>query len=166
MVEFEAGHGLKLLGNIDFPFALGFLGYLANSVHPMYPFPHQNARFDLKRRFSTGWTDLEIRTKIFCVGNIGYFPIVASRDIAAGNEIIVNYGKIYWTKLNKWNLNPLQKTQDIIDRDNRQRKRDNRGCDQLVNSPREKNCEYEYESDSSVKNPLTKRFYSKGDERY
>ena len=108
-------------GNID---SKGFLGHVANSAHPLHEFPKQNARFDLKNKFSTRRLDNKINKSLFVVGDVGYFPIVACRDIAAGEEIIVDYGQRYWTALAEWISKPKEKTQKIIERDNRKRKRD------------------------------------------
>ena len=129
-VEFEYGRGLKLLGNINCSNTVnnidgkGFLGHVANSIHPLHDLPTQNARFDLKRKFSTRRNDSKINKSLFAVGDIGYFPLVACRDIAAGEEIIVDYGRTYWSALAEWMLQPKEKTQKTIDRDNRKRRRD------------------------------------------
>lgn len=130
-MEFEYGRGLKLLGNIklsnsgnDNIDAKGFLGHVANSIHPLNDLPKQNARFDLKRKFSTQQDDCKINKSLFADGDIGYFPIVACRDIAVGEEIIVDYGRKYWSVLADWLLQPKKKTQETINRDNRKRRRD------------------------------------------
>jgi SET domain-containing protein len=86
--------------------------------------PKQNARFVLKRKFSTGKNDCKINKSLFAAGDIGYFPLVACRDIAAGEEIIVDYGHSYWRALAEWMLQPKKKTQKTIDRDNRKCRRD------------------------------------------
>jgi len=88
-VEFEYGRGLKLLGNINCSNTVnnidgkGFLGHVANSIHPLHDLPTQNARFDLKRKFSTRRNDSKINKSLFAVGDLGYFPLVACRDIAS-----------------------------------------------------------------------------------
>jgi hypothetical protein len=168
MVEFEGGKGLKLLGNVDFKstnsHSQNSLGHLANSVHPLNKLPYQNARFDLKRRFSTGWEDFKISTTDYCVGDIGYFPLVANKDITAGEEIIVKYGKIYWIKLNNWMINPRLKTKTTIDRDNRMKDREKRKKkEELRNSSYKRHeCKYEYEPDSSIQKAFPKSFYCYG----
>ena len=125
-VEFEYGRGLKLLGNIteDNIGSKGFLRHVANSAHPLHEFPKQNARFDLKNKFSTRRLDSKINKSLFVVGDVGYFPIVACKDITAGEEIIVDYGPRYWAAVADWLVEPKEKTQKIIDRDERKRKRD------------------------------------------
>jgi hypothetical protein len=168
MVEFEGGKGLKLLGNVDFQstnsHSQNSLGHLANSIHPLSKLTQQNARFDLKRRFSTGWADFKIKTTDYCVGDIGYFPLVAIKDIAVGEEIIVKYGKSYWIKLSTWTINPRHKTKMTIDRDNRtiereSRKKKEQWCE---SSNKRHKCTYEYESDSSVQKAFPNSFYCYG----
>jgi hypothetical protein len=170
MVEFEGGKGLKLLGCVDSTSQFqNSLGHLANSVHPLNKLPHQNARFDVRRKFSIGWIDSKISTIDFFVGDKGYFPLVACKDIVAGEEIIVKYGKIYWIKLNNWIKNPTLKPQGIIDRDNRMRIREKsnnkRKLCESSNTFGQHDRKNEYDSDSSVKKAFPKSFYSYGSDQ-
>lgn len=131
-MEFEYGRGFKLVGNMDVINSgnnnidgKGFLGHVANSVHPSNTFTKQNAKYDLQKKFSTGPNDRIINKRLFAAGDIGYFPLVACREIAAGEEIIVNYGLKYWPTMDEWMLQPnKKKTQTSIDRDSRKRRRD------------------------------------------
>lgn len=85
IVEFELGKGYKLIGD----YLDKDPGLFANSVHPDYELPMQNARFVTKEKKITS-------------ANRGRFPIKAIRDISASEEIIVNYGVNYWVTLEKW----------------------------------------------------------------
>ena len=128
--EFEHGKGMKLVGNIpanSLPrcfYDHGFLGHIANSVHPFHKFPTQNARLDTKLKFSTHGDSLTVDSKLFSPGDLGYIPLVACKDIEAGEEIIINYGRSYWSKLDAWIKAPPEKSSSIIDRDTRKRRRE------------------------------------------
>lgn len=121
-VNFENGRGLKLVGNIEWGGDRGFLGHIANSIHPLHDLPHQNAKFDLKQKFSTDNTGRIIKN-MFCAGNFGLFPLIALRDIGVDEEIIVDYSKGYWKAMDEWISNPKFKSQSVIDRDLRMKRR-------------------------------------------
>jgi len=101
IVSFELGRGLKLVGD-----SLQHLGLYANSVRSDCADVVQNARFNLatKQSFTDGR---------------GMFSIVATRDIARNEEIIVDYGLGYWNTLRNWNVSPPVKSKAVIERDER-----------------------------------------------
>jgi hypothetical protein len=108
IVEFELGKGFKLVGDQED----NDLGIYANSVHPDNPSLSANARFDLRgKQYTAGMKR-------------GRFPVKATRNIAAGEEIIVDYGKSYWKTVEKWRLEgPPQKPSSAIARDLRAARR-------------------------------------------
>ena len=102
IVSFELGRGLKLVGD-----SLQHLGLYANSVRSDCAEAVQNARFNLTTKQS--FTD-----------DRGMFPIVATKDIARNEEIIVDYGHGYWNTLRNWKVAPPVKSE----RDKRAAKRE------------------------------------------
>ena len=106
IVSFELGRGLKLVGD-----SLQHLGLYANSVRSDCAEAVQNARFNLTTKQS--FTD-----------DRGMFPIVATKDIARNEEIIVDYGPGYWNTLRNWKVAPPVKSKAVIERDERAAKRE------------------------------------------
>lgn len=119
--NFEYGKGLKLFaGNTGFD---GFLGHLANSEHPLHKFPKQNARLDMQKKFSMKEGDRKINRKLFSPQDYGFIPLIASKDIKKGEEIIIDYGLSYWLTIEKWLMNPREKSWSCIQRDLRRKGR-------------------------------------------
>jgi hypothetical protein len=105
-VDFELGKGMKLIGD-----AVGDdLGIYANAIHPNNKEVKQNARFHIK-------------SKVYLENKRGRYDILARRDIAKGEEIIVSYGKFYWTAVAKFKTNPPVKPMAAVRRDERAMKR-------------------------------------------
>lgn len=103
IVNFENGKGFKLDGDDT----NGDLGIYANAIHPEHEFPKQNARF-------------HTRSKKFLPNGRGVFNIIAKQDIAAGEEIIVDYSDGYWLTMQNWNTQPRPvKSAAILARDKR-----------------------------------------------
>jgi hypothetical protein len=72
----------------------------------------QNARFELRNK------------RLTSSGTRGRFDVVAIADIAAGQEVFVNYGNGYWFTMQRfWKQLLPAKPQTAIDRDARARKR-------------------------------------------
>lgn len=87
LVNFEFGKGFRLHGDCE----TNDFGHLVNSTHISCPHVQSNARFDFKKK------------KIFSNGR-GQFSIVATKDTAENEEIIVNYGKGYWNTLERYKI--------------------------------------------------------------
>ena len=137
-MSFEYGKGLKLNADTDsllerWYYTNGYLGHYANSVHPLHKLPIQNARLEMSMKFSSRpnskMFSVSIHSKMFVAGDIGYIPLVATKDIEAGEEIIINYGDSYWSTLDAWNRCPREKTESMIERDYRKLIRD---CNKVV----------------------------------
>jgi SET domain-containing protein len=58
-------------------------------------------------------------SKVKKAGDRAYFPILAKRDIRAGEEIIVNYGICYWKSIAEYKKGPKEKPKSARDRDAR-----------------------------------------------
>ena len=114
IVNFENGRGLKLVGNIPWGAERGYIGHMANSIHPFFELPAQNAKYDLKGRFAV---DSEERRSTFIANNFGLFPLVAKTDINIEEEIIVDYGKGHWATVTEWVKNHKIKSEEAIARD-------------------------------------------------
>mmetsp|Transcript_19972 Transcript_19972/g.28611 ORF Transcript_19972/g.28611 Transcript_19972/m.28611 type:complete len:206 (+) Transcript_19972:1509-2126(+) len=119
-VNFENGRGLKLIGK-SICDAKGYLGHIANSVHPSYELPIQNAKLAIGKKFATD-SHGQIKRK-YAAGDFGYFPLVAISDIKKGDEIIVDYSKGYWKTLLEWLQNPKIRPQADLDRAERLKRR-------------------------------------------
>jgi hypothetical protein len=108
IVSFENGKGFKLCGDN----AGGDLGLFANAVHPDNPQIEQNAKFSLN-----------YGQRQYLPEKRGRFPVLATRKIEFGEEIIVNYGHGYWTTMYKWENEKPVKSRGAQDRDERALKR-------------------------------------------
>jgi hypothetical protein len=105
IVDFEMGHGFKLLGDN----LMGDMGIYVNGLHPLKAIPERkNARFNLNKSKKT-------------LPNMrGMFKLVATRDIQIGDEIILDYGPAYWRTIAKWDANPCPvKSKTVTDREYR-----------------------------------------------
>ena len=70
------------------------LGFYANSIHPSINRPKVNAKYDMKKiEILSGQSLKGIK---YVVGMEIKIPIVATREIKKGKEVIVNYGDSYW----------------------------------------------------------------------
>jgi hypothetical protein len=119
IVDFELGRGFRLLGSD----LLGDLGHLANSIHPDCKDIKQNARFATEKKFSLDKETL-CRARLFKPGNYGKFPIISTKSIKKGDEIIVNYGKFYWPPVQSWSAGyRVKRSLSATSRDERLRKR-------------------------------------------
>jgi hypothetical protein len=89
LFDFEMGHGYKLIGDNQ----MGDMGHYINGIHPfeMTSKLNKNAKFNLNK------------TKKTLPNMRGYFYLVATKDIQAGEEIILDYGRGYWKAVAKWN---------------------------------------------------------------
>jgi len=120
IVNFENGRGLKLVGkNIND--SKGYLGHYANSIHPSYNLPIQNAKLAIHNKIVTDTSGQN--KKNYAAGDIGYFPLVAISDIKKGDEIIVDYSEGYWKTLTEWIEKPKIRSQSSLDRDERSKRR-------------------------------------------
>jgi hypothetical protein len=111
-----------MVGNCFLDDGRGHVGHLANSVHPEYRLPIQNARMSLSEKFVLDSNGVPTR-RLFVPGDVGFFPLVAIKDINEGEEVIVDYGRGYWKTLSEWISSPKQKSTAEMDRDERQKKR-------------------------------------------
>ena len=105
----DISHKLEILNgdNIE-----GDLGHIANSIHPENPELKSNARFALGMKQIHLYTYLEKKR--------GRFNIFAIRDIQCGEEIIVNYGFGYWSRIARFHKDGrLQPSQAVIERNQR-----------------------------------------------
>jgi hypothetical protein len=119
LVNFENGRGLKLIGNRPVDDSLGYIGQYANSIHPHFPVPKQNAKLYVGNKCATSPNGLLRRNGWYEVGDVGYFPLLALKDILVGEEIIVDYGRGYWRTMEEWHRSPKVQSQTSKDRDSR-----------------------------------------------
>lgn len=104
MVSFEFGKGDKLAGDND----EGDLGHFANSIHPNDPTMKQNASLDLNSR--------KFRKVTYISNDIkrGRFILTATKNIAKGEEIILDYGKGYWKTLRDYHEYGVQPLSEMV----------------------------------------------------
>ena len=108
IVDFELGHGFKLIGDDLY----GDLGCYANGEHHSNETLKRNAKFAINK------------TKKILPNNRGVFKVVSTKLIKKNEEIIINYGASYWSTVNKWNFAPIPvKPQSVTNRDERATKR-------------------------------------------
>jgi hypothetical protein len=112
--SWQLGRGFKLISDdLD-----GHLGHFANSVHPNNPSIKRNAKIDKKnlKKSKSNKHLLERRMTVH---------IVATKDISAREEIIIDYGAGYWKTMESYllNFNTITKPISVLERDERARKR-------------------------------------------
>ena len=111
--SWQLGKGYKLIGDGKD----GDLGHYCNSTHPTNPFVYQNATFDKRALRKTKNVKNQFNKRI-------KLPIIATRNIAKDEEIIIKYNTGYWKAMNNFLRNGIpSKSINVIERDNRAAKR-------------------------------------------
>jgi len=111
--SWQLGKGYKLIGDDKD----GDLGHYCNSTHPTNPFVYQNATFDKRALRKTKSVKYQFNKRI-------KLPIIAIRNIAKDEEIIIKYNTGYWKAMNTFLQNGIpSKSITVIERDNRAAKR-------------------------------------------
>lgn len=96
---------------------LGDLGHFANSVHPANPFIAQNAKIDKKQLKQTKSNKNMFQKRMS-------LNLIASQDISANEEVIINYGSGYWKAMEEFVRKGLKKKSvSVKNRDSRAEKR-------------------------------------------
>ena len=116
-VSFEKGFGLKLICRAIYADTNGYVGSVANSIHPSHRLPLQNAKYDLSKTFATDVFENLKKKDTYCSGDIGFFPFIALQDIAENEEVIVNYDNGYWNTLSQWLFNTKKHKKSDVDRE-------------------------------------------------
>lgn len=119
MVNFELGKGFKLDGDGDD----GDIGHFANATQTNdegIADPPQNARFCMRTKKQ--WIVVNPQSGETYLR--GRFDLIAKRDIKAGDEIILDYGKGYWKTMHEyWENGPPPRSEVSIAREERARRR-------------------------------------------
>lgn len=119
MVNFELGKGFKLDGDGED----GDIGHFANATQindEGVADPPQNARFCMRTKKQ--WIVVNQQSGETYLR--GRFDLIAKRDIKAGDEIILDYGKGYWKTMHEyWENGPPPRSEVSIAREERARRR-------------------------------------------